>query len=51
MPVKGGKAKAKMTEMMNEGMIMPYQKALKDAEKRSAELKAELEAKEKSEVK
>lgn len=51
MPVKGGKAKAKMTEMMNEGMIMPYQKALKDAEKRSTELKAELEAKEKSAVK
>ncbi len=51
MPVKGGKAKAKMTEMMNEGMIMPYQKALKDAEKRSTELKAEIEAKEKAEVK
>lgn len=33
MPVKSGKAKAKMTEMMNEGMIMPYQKALKKAEK------------------
>ena len=25
------KAKAKMTQMMNEGMIMPYAKALKDA--------------------
>lgn len=51
MPVKGGKAKATMTQMMNEGMIMPYQKALKNAEKRGAELKAELEAKEKAEVK
>ncbi len=51
MPVKGGKAKSKMSEMMNEGMIMPYQKALKDAEKRSAELKAELEKKEKAEIK
>lgn len=35
MPVKSPKAKAKMTQMMNEGMIMPYQKALRDAEKRN----------------
>ena len=33
-PVKSGKANATMTKMMNEGMIMPYQKALENARKR-----------------
>ena len=51
MPVKGGKAKSKMTQMMNEGMIMPYQKALKIAEKRGAEKKAAAEEKETVEAK
>ena len=52
-PVKGGKAKAKMTQMMNEGMIMPYQKALKEAAKRGAEknVVADEEEKELVEVK
>lgn len=49
MPVKGGKAKAKMTQMMNEGMIMPYQKALKEAEKRRAEMVVEVKVEEEKE--